>query len=122
MSTRKKKPKQLSPEMVKALSAAKVAIRSTADMIEGDIVDIYEIGDDRGVPIQSAEVQIEGESEPRRYVFKGADTITSIFGKPDEEEQLSKIEYDEDGIPLRMSVPDVGENPEGVRWYQLRKG
>lgn len=120
-STTKKKPKQLSKAMVDALSSAKTAIRSTATMIEGDVKDIYELGEDRGTPIQTAEVLIEGEEEARRYVFRGADTIVAIFGKPNADGLLSKVEYNEDGIPSSMSVPDVPPNSEDVRWYSLRK-
>ncbi len=115
--------KSLSPEMVQALTAAKVAIRSTAEMLQADIVDIYELGDDPNTkePIQSVEVQIPGEEDIRRYVFKGTDTINHIFGTPDEKNHLSNLEYNDEGVPIKMEVPDVGANDKGVRWYQLKK-
>jgi hypothetical protein len=116
------KAKQLSDAMLEALTQAKTSIRTVHPMIPVTIVDIYEIGEDKrtGDPIQPLEVQVEGEDSVRNYVIKGADTITSIFGKA-KNGKLANVEYDAEGTPLSMKVPDCNADDTGTRWFQLKK-
>ena len=116
------KAKQLTDAMLEALTQAKTSIRTVHTMIPVKIVDIYEIGEDKrtGDPIQPLEVQVEGEDSVRNYVIKGADTIVSVFGKA-KNGKLANVEYDEEGTPLSMKVPDCNADDTGTRWFQLKK-
>jgi hypothetical protein len=119
--------KQLTQKMEKALSKAKVSIRQPDPDAweECEIVDIYELGKEEGTgtPIQPLEVKFPGDEADviRNYVVKGADTITTVFGEPGTNQQLSKVTYSEDGVPEKVSLPNIKANKQGAYWFQISK-
>ena len=125
-NTKTKKQEELEALLKEASDYARTAIRSNAEMIEVQIIDWYEQGNDKntGEPIQPIEVKVDGEEDIRRYSVKGTDAIVSCFGKPVTKNGITKysnVTYNDEGIPSSCFVPDIQPGKDGTFWYSIRK-